>query len=76
MGDFLPLMENASALDWITVGVLAWLVWRERQMRARLDKHEDMCIEFRRQMYERTGKHRDRLTRVETMLDERTQRSD
>lgn len=62
MEALLPLMENASALDWVTVGGLLWLAYRDYLQKRRIDeikqdleKHEDKCIEFRRDMYKRVG---------------------
>lgn len=62
MEALLPLMENASALDWVTLGALAWLGYRDYLQKKRIDaiardleKHEDKCIEFRRDMYKRVG---------------------
>ena len=62
MEALVPLMENASTLDWITLGAIAWLVYRDYLQKARidaikadLDKHEDMCVEFRRSAYARLG---------------------
>lgn len=68
MGEYLPLMENASALDWVTVGGLAWLVYKVRVLDADLTKHEDMCVDFRKGMYERVGK----LENQVGILNERT----
>ena len=63
MGDLLPLMENASALDWLTVGGLVYLGYRDRLQAKRIDElkkelkeHEDKCIDFRGVVYGRLGK--------------------
>ena len=62
MEALLPLMENASALDWLTLGAIAWLVYRDYlqkkhidELKDDLDKHEDACVLFRRDMYRRVG---------------------
>ena len=62
MEAILPLMENASALDWLTLGGLAYLAYRDFLQKKRIDeikedltKHEDHCIAFRKEMYNRVG---------------------
>ena len=62
MEALLPLMENASAIDWLTLGAIVWLCYRDYLQKGRidtikadLDKHEDMCVSFRKSMYDRLG---------------------
>ena len=55
MEALVPLMEGASTLDWLTLGALGWLIYRVRGIKADLEKHEDMCVEFRRGVYSRLG---------------------
>ena len=69
MDAFLDLMVgNASALDWLTAGAIAWLIYKTRNLTTDLGKHEDACVLFRRDMYKRVGKAENEIA----VLKERT----
>ena len=73
MEALVPLMENASTLDWLTVGGLAWLIYRIRKVETDLAKHEDLCVNFRKGFYERIGRVESELAVVKDRSDKEKQ---